>query len=194
MTTAFGLLNSACSTNDTREVEMIKSKSGHKIRRITENTWSPAARVAVRKNSDMNWAFYEIVPGESTVIRLSESDFMIGSFDGLSFEKVTIQLPSLLEPGQTYSLDPIPQNRKVSEHRDRNELAGMRDGELTALKFGNPLWASLERVEVAEVRIVSVGKKAPVIHLRLRADLGGGFAFDLDREYTLKLKNLKTPD
>ncbi|MDA7518138.1 hypothetical protein N8529_00050 [bacterium] len=185
---AIAFWNSACVSNNTKQVEIIKTKSGEKIRKSTENIWSPDARVIARKSYDNDWNLHQIVPGESTVISLSESHFLIGSFDGGSSDEITIQLPAPLKSGRVYSLRTIPSSRPATKVDEYDRVAAMRDGELTGFQFGNPRMAALRQAEIAKVTVLSVDGKTLIIHLRLKAKMDGGFGFEIDRDYRLKLK------
>ena len=68
-----------------------------------------------------------------------------------------------------------------------DRLAPMKDGQITAFKYANPLMGWMKQSKIAKVRIVSIDDSEAVIHLRLKADLDEIGDFDIDEQFTLKV-------
>ena len=75
----------------------------------------------------------------------------------------------------------------------------MKDGEITAFRFGNPMMGWMKRADVASVKVLSLDAKQAVIHLKLKATLDPYWDFDFDQTFTLAVtpakptRELETP-
>lgn len=162
-----------------------------------DHSWNPGSQAIAEKNWDGSWEFREVVAGESIVVCLLEYHRALGTFDGMACRKIIFQLPAGVQPGDFVKLKEIPGTRPTRKGSYDNDLAGMRDGELTAVEFSNPDLGFMQRAKHASVRILSIGPTAAVIHLRLAADLeyGGykGDALDINEPFTVPLNRAPHP-
>lgn len=159
-----------------------------KVASRVENSWNTGAKVTVNRVYTDAWEFHELSEGTSTVVRLYRSDFLVETLDGGSRHEIVFQLPSTAQPGDVFKLKPVSAKRPWRKAGEFDKLGMMRDGELTAFQYGNPMMGWMERPRTASVKIVSVDKNHAVIHLRLKAKLEPDLDFDMDEEFTLEVK------
>lgn len=185
--TLFGcLLISACASSQDGETTIRTTESGMKVRTTIQNSWNKDAKAIVNQVYNGAWEFHELESGGSIVVRIHRSDFLIGTFDGASRYEIAFQIPSDTRSGQEIALTPVPRGRPAKEEGEHLHLASMKDGEITAFKYGNPLMGWMKRSKIAKVKIVSMGNTEAVIRLRLKADLDPSWDFDMDEQLTLK--------
>lgn len=132
--------------------------------------------------------YRKTTPGDSIVVHLFRSDAVIGPTDEAGSYKITFQIPADSKPGHTIELRPIPRLRWAGEVDATVRVADMKDGEIVASKYGNPLLGWMKRTKVASVDILAVDETKVVIHLRLQADLDKYWDFDIDDDFTLRRK------
>lgn len=189
----FRLFVSACST--ARDGHVIRSESvtpsGDKIQTAIENTWTPNAMAIAEKRYTGAWDYYDQRAGASILVSLSRHDHWVGSFDGNSYFKIAFQLPADVSIGKTVNLRAIPSGRKTRKAPYDYDIANMKDGEITAFRFGNPRMGSMKRADVASVKVLSLDAKQAVIHLKLKATLDPDWDFDFDQTFTLAVTPVK---
>jgi hypothetical protein len=188
------LVVSACSSG--REKHVIRSvsitPSGEKIATTIENTWTANATAVAERNYVGAWNYHDQRTGGSILVRLSRHDHSVGSFDGNSFYEIAFQLPLDISVGKTMHLRPIPKNRPTRKAQYNYDVAEMRDGEIAAMRFGNPRSGTMTSADVATVKLLSLDAKQAVIHLKLKATLDNpSFEFDFDEPFTLAVVPLK---
>jgi hypothetical protein len=181
------VLLSACATVQDGETAIRTTESGMKVRTTIKNSWNPGAKVIANKVYNGAWEYHELQASESIVVRLYRNDFLIGTFDGASYYEIVFQIPTDVSSGQEVLLRPIPRGRPAKKVGEYDRLAPMKDGEITAFKYGNPMMGWMKQSKIAKVKIVSIGDKEAVIHLRLKADLDDSWDFDMDQQFTLKV-------
>jgi hypothetical protein len=185
------LFLAACSSSRDGETTISTTASGMKVRTTIQKSWNTNAKAIANKVSNGAWEFRELEAGGSSVVRLYRNDFLLGTFDGASYYEIVFQIPADVSPGQEVSLRPIPKERPAKKIGEYDRLAPMKDGEITAFKYGNPLMGWMKQSKIAKVKIVSIGNKEAVIHLRLKADLDDSWDFDMDQQFTLKVTSPK---
>jgi hypothetical protein len=176
----------ACVSRGDGEKLVRKTPFGN-VETVIQNSWHVDARAIASKSYNDGWGFHRLGVGDSIVVRIYRSDFLIGTFDGLSHQEIVFQLPAEVQPGQAIGLRPIPASRAARVEGEYDRVAPMRDGEITAFKFGNPLMGWMKVSKVSHVKIVSMDDDTVVIHLRLKADLDDAWNFDLDEQFSLKV-------
>jgi hypothetical protein len=181
-----GVMHSVVAADQVRKVSISETASGMKVKTIIEQTWNPSAQAVVDKAYNRTWEFHEMTGGSSTVVRLYRGSFLMGTFGASgAYHEIVFQLPGEVQAGQTYQLKPIPFYRLAKKNGKYLRLAGMKDGELTALRFVNPAGGSMKRAKEASVKILSMTETEVVIHFRLKADLDPHLDFDMDERLTL---------
>jgi len=158
-----------------------------KVRTTIQNTWNTGARAIVNKIYNGAWEFHELKAGDSIAVRLYRNDFLVGTLDGASYYEIVFQIPADVRSGQEISLKPVSRLRPAKKEGEFNRLALMKDGEITAFRYGNPLMGWMKRRKISKVTIVSIGDTEAVIQLRLKADLDGNWEYDMDEQFTLKV-------
>ena len=181
------LLISACASSQDGDTAIRTAKPGVKVRTTIQNSWNEGAKAVVNKVYNGAWEFHELESGESVVVRVYRSDFLTGTFDRASHYEIAFQIPSDTQPGQEISLRPVPSGRSAKQEGEYKRLASMKEGEITAFRYGNPLMGWMKQCKIAKVKIVSIGDTEVVIHLRLKADLEESWDFDMDEQFTLKV-------
>jgi hypothetical protein len=179
-------LLSACATGQDDGASKT-TESGMKVRTTIENSWNLEAQAIADKVYNDAWEFHELKAGKAVVVRLYRNDFLIGTFDGASYREIVFQIPPDVKSGQKISLRTIPAGRPAKKVGKYDHLAPMKDGEVTAFRFGNPSMGWMKKSEIAKVKIVSIDDTEAVIHLRLKADLEEHWDFDIDEQFTLKV-------
>lgn len=185
-------LASGCSSHENGKVSIRLTTSG-KIRTVVDNSWNPGTKAIINKSYTGAWEFRELAKGDSIVIRLHRSDFLIGTFDGHSSHEIVFQLPSEIQLGKIYQLKPAAPNRPTRKVGQYHRLAEMQEGELTAFKFGNPTMGRMKQVEKASVQIISIADNEAVIKLELKANLDPDWDFDISKKFTVALKKPRAP-
>ena len=174
-----------CSSNPLRQETVKSYESGEKIRNVKEYSLTHKAVGVVEKHYAGGWSPRSIVSGDGTVIRIYQSSFLIGSFDGSSHSEILIQLPDNLEIGKRYTLVAASGPRTTRTDDYKNILGDLKEGEVAAYQFGNPMSGDLKKVDLAWVKVLSIGNKTANIHLRLKAELEPTFDFDIDEQYAV---------
>jgi hypothetical protein len=183
------LLQAACSIDENKTVVTTNPCTGMKERSSTDHLWTTNAKVIVKKEEDTGaWKFHEMKLGDSTVIQLKQYDEVLGSFDGRSFQHIVIQLPKQLNQGQKFQLKTIPSSRASRKSVEEEYLANMRDGEITAFEFSNPLMGAMVTAEKASVEIISLTAKKALFRLILKTKDGADWEFEIDQQYTVKIE------
>ncbi len=181
------LLISACSLRKDPEITVITTELGEKVRNTIRHRWNMNANAIARKIDTGAWEFARLETGKSVVVRLYYLDVLIGAFDGAGYYEIVFQIPSDVRPGQTLPLKPMPKGRKARKEGGDDLVATMKDGEITAFKFGNPMMGWMQQCKIATVEIISIGDKEAVIRLRLKTDLDEAYDFDMDQLFTAKV-------
>lgn len=174
-----------CAPNPLREETVTTYESGGKIQSVREFSLTRNATGIVEKHYDGAWSPRSVGPGKGTVIRIYRSSFLVGSLDGLSHSEILIQLPDDPVQGRRYPLTAPSGPRATRTDKYENILGNLREGEVAAYKFGNPMSGELKNVDSAWVEVLSVGARTAVIHLRLKADLEPRFDFDIDEQFKI---------
>lgn len=186
-----GLLVSGCVSTPDGETTVRPTESAMQVRTTIQNTWTKGAAATVDKNYNGAWGLHEVTAGGSIVARLYRHDFLIGTIDGAVAHEIAFQIPADVHPGQEIALTPVPGGRPARKEGESYRLAPMKDGEITAFQFCNPLMGWMKRSKIAKVTILSIREKEVVIRLRLKADLVEVGDFDMDEQFTLKVTPLK---
>jgi len=185
------LLISACASNQDGATTIRTTQSGMKVRTTINNSWNTDAKAIANKVYNGAWGFHEMKAGESIVIRLYRNDFLVETVDGAGYYEIVFQIPADTELGKEILLRPIPRSRAAKKQGEYNRLAPMKDGEITAFRYGNPLMGWMKQSKVSKVKIVSMEDTKTVIYLRLKADLDEDWDFDMDEQFTLKVTSQK---
>jgi hypothetical protein len=180
---------SGCTSVPDRIVTVTKNESGERIRTTIEDSWTANSEAVVETNHTGAWDYRELKAGHSTTVRLYHHYFMMETFDGAAAYEIVFQLPAEVAAGQQFVLKTKPAVRPASGDNFVTRTASLKDGEITASRFGNPLMGWMKEAKTANVRIVSLTKSEAVIRLRLKADLEEGFDFDKDEEFRLKVRS-----
>ncbi len=159
----------------------------NQVKTTTKNTWSHDVQVIANKVYNGAWEHHEVKSGASIAVSLSEHNFLVGTFDGVSYYNIVFQLPSDVKEGQTIQLKAIPNKRAAMKINEYTQIASMKDGEVTAFRFGNPMMGWMKKADLASVKIVSIKKSKVVIQLRLKADLHEHLDFDMNEQFTLRV-------
>jgi hypothetical protein len=191
LTLAGCLFLAACSSSQDGEITISTTESGMKVRTTIQKSWNTNAKAVANKVYNGAWEFRELEAGGSVVVRVYRNNFLIGTFDGASYYEIVFQIPADVSSGQEVLLRPIPRRRPTKKLGEYDRLAPMKDGEITAFKYGNPMMGWMKQSKIAKVKIASVGDKEVVIHLRLKADLDESWDFDMDQQFTLKVISSK---
>lgn len=181
------LLASACTAGRDKDTTITQYPSGQKVRSTIKHRWNVDASATVRKIDTGAWQFARLETGDSIVVRLYHLDFLIGTLDGAAYDEIVFQLPADVRPGQKITLKPMPKGRKARKEGEDDLLAAMKDGEITAFKYANPLMGWMQRCQIATVEIISIREKEVVIHLRLKAVLDEAYDFDMNQQFTTQV-------
>jgi len=181
----FFLALAGCTPNPLRQESIKSYESGEKVRNVKEYSLTRKAVGVVEKQYAGGWGPLSIASGNGTLIRIYQSSFLIGSLDGSSHSEILIQLPDNLEIGRRYTLTAASGSRITRTDDYKNVLGNLKEGEVAAYQFGNPMSGDLNKVDLAWVKVLSIGNKTASIHLRLKAELEPTFTFDIDEQYAV---------
>ncbi|PCJ53538.1 MAG: hypothetical protein COA79_22735 [Planctomycetota bacterium] len=152
----------------------------------TRNSWNSNTTAIANKIYNGAWEFYSHSQGKDTVIRLYHKNSLMFT-DGRSYYEIVFQLPSKVQTGKTYLLSPVPATRPAKKVGENDRLADMREGEITAFRYGNPVMGWMKVADEASVKIISIGKIWSVIRLKLKSKLEPKMRFDFDQSFKVKM-------
>ncbi len=181
------LFLAACASSQDGDTTISTTESGMKVRTTIQRSWNTNAKAIANRVYNGAWEFRELEAGGSVVVRLYRNDFLIGTFGGGSYYEIVFQIPADVSSGQEVLLRPIPRGRSAKKIGEYDRLAPMKDGEITAFKYGNPMMGWMKGSKIAKVKVISIDDKEAVIHLRLKADLDDSWDFDMNEQFTLKV-------